>query len=247
MPRLAEQSAPRGLREDMPCQSAPTNPRNAVVSAATVSGPVWRPQSVAGSFNVVAQRAGPVSPSSDSQASRPPSPQASRVRSRFSARPSQQRPLAGPAVGTERAHAEPLRLRDSQAGGQGRDAEPREAAAARGFEAESAARGLRSGDLGATGGSDSELRRAEGRVDAAPASSTPAPGVGARVALRLIRVYQATISPSLGKVCRYEPSCSHYAYEAIERFGLLKGGWLGAKRLARCRPLGGRGYDPVPY
>ena len=65
-------------------------------------------------------------------------------------------------------------------------------------------------------------------------------------ALALIRIYQRTISPGLGNVCRFQPSCSHYAYEAFERHGLLKGGWLTVKRLARCRPYGGNGYDPVP-
>jgi putative membrane protein insertion efficiency factor len=66
-------------------------------------------------------------------------------------------------------------------------------------------------------------------------------------ALLLIRFYQLAISPALGRgVCRFEPSCSHYAYEAFERHGLLKGGWLAAKRLASCRPRGRMGYDPVP-
>jgi putative membrane protein insertion efficiency factor len=64
--------------------------------------------------------------------------------------------------------------------------------------------------------------------------------------LNLIRLYQRTISPNLGPLCRYEPSCSHYAYVAIERHGLLRGAWLSLKRLSRCRPYGGRGYDPVP-
>ena len=62
----------------------------------------------------------------------------------------------------------------------------------------------------------------------------------------LIRIYQRAISPSLGNLCRYAPTCSHYTYESIERHGVLKGGWLGARRLLRCRPWGGSGYDPVP-
>jgi hypothetical protein len=68
----------------------------------------------------------------------------------------------------------------------------------------------------------------------------------ARAALSLIHGYQRAISPSLGNLCRYQPTCSHYAAEAIERYGLLRGGWLALKRLSRCRPLGGSGYDPVP-
>jgi putative membrane protein insertion efficiency factor len=59
-------------------------------------------------------------------------------------------------------------------------------------------------------------------------------------------VYQRAISPTLPPMCRYEPTCSHYAREAIERHGALRGAWLAARRLARCRPLGGRGWDPVP-
>lgn len=64
--------------------------------------------------------------------------------------------------------------------------------------------------------------------------------------LAIIRIYQRTISPGLGNVCRFEPSCSHYAYEAFERHGLLKGAWLTAKRLSGCRPYGRSGFDPVP-
>jgi putative membrane protein insertion efficiency factor len=64
--------------------------------------------------------------------------------------------------------------------------------------------------------------------------------------LRLIHAYQGLISPSLGALCRYEPTCSHYAVEAIERHGVLRGVALTLGRLSRCRPLGGRGYDPVP-
>ncbi len=62
----------------------------------------------------------------------------------------------------------------------------------------------------------------------------------------LIRGYQKAISPGLGNLCRYEPSCSHYAYEAIERHGAIRGVALAARRLGRCRPFGSSGYDPVP-
>lgn len=68
-----------------------------------------------------------------------------------------------------------------------------------------------------------------------------------RAVLRaLIRGYQILISPWLGPRCRYYPTCSHYALEAIERHGALHGGWLGVKRLGRCHPLREGGYDPVP-
>lgn len=62
----------------------------------------------------------------------------------------------------------------------------------------------------------------------------------------LIRVYQLTLSPLIGPVCRFEPSCSRYAAEAIARHGPLRGGWLAAHRLCRCHPWGGSGLDPVP-
>jgi uncharacterized protein len=64
--------------------------------------------------------------------------------------------------------------------------------------------------------------------------------------LGLIRIYQSTVGPALPPSCRYQPTCSHYAYQAIERYGLLRGGWLAIKRIARCQPFGGHGYDPVP-
>lgn len=67
-----------------------------------------------------------------------------------------------------------------------------------------------------------------------------------RPVLALIRFYQVAISPGLGPRCRFEPTCSHYAYGAFARHGLLKGAWLTIRRLASCRPGGGRGYDPVP-
>ena len=70
--------------------------------------------------------------------------------------------------------------------------------------------------------------------------------VPSRLLLGLIRLYQRGVSPGLGAVCRYEPSCSRYTYEAIERYGALRGGWLGLKRIARCHPGRAGGYDPVP-
>lgn len=64
--------------------------------------------------------------------------------------------------------------------------------------------------------------------------------------LSLIRLYQAAISPMLGVACRYEPTCSAYAHEAIERHGAWRGLRLAVSRLSRCRPGGGGGWDPVP-
>ena len=66
------------------------------------------------------------------------------------------------------------------------------------------------------------------------------------LALGLIRVYQNTLGPSLPPACRFQPTCSRYAYAAIERHGVFRGGWLALRRLARCQPFGGSGYDPVP-
>ncbi len=62
----------------------------------------------------------------------------------------------------------------------------------------------------------------------------------------LIRAYQLVLSPLLGPSCRYAPTCSHYAIEAIGRHGAWRGGWLAARRILRCHPWGGSGYDPVP-
>ena len=102
--------------------------------------------------------------------------------------------------------------------------------------------------------------RAEGLVNLASTSEREGQGpplqrpgaarersFGVRAALFILSFYKAYLSVLVAGTCRYEPTCSRYAYEAIERFGVLRGGWLGLKRLLRCHPLSGKfGYDPVP-
>ncbi len=61
-----------------------------------------------------------------------------------------------------------------------------------------------------------------------------------------VRAYRLVLSPYVGHGCRYQPTCSAYALEALDRHGALKGGWLTAKRICRCHPFGGSGSDPVP-
>ena len=70
--------------------------------------------------------------------------------------------------------------------------------------------------------------------------------IPAYAALLVIRSYQAVISPMLPASCRYTPSCSAYAAEAVERYGAVRGGWMAARRIARCHPFTPGGYDPVP-
>ncbi|PQA58865.1 membrane protein insertion efficiency factor YidD [Siphonobacter curvatus] len=62
----------------------------------------------------------------------------------------------------------------------------------------------------------------------------------------LIRIYQGAFSPYLGNSCRYTPTCSQYAIQAIEKHGPWKGSWLALRRISRCHPWGGHGHDPVP-
>lgn len=62
----------------------------------------------------------------------------------------------------------------------------------------------------------------------------------------LIKFYQLVISPTLPASCRFTPTCSQYGIEALKKHGVFKGGWLTIKRIAKCRPGGGSGYDPVP-
>jgi putative membrane protein insertion efficiency factor len=67
-----------------------------------------------------------------------------------------------------------------------------------------------------------------------------------RLFIGIIKLYQILISPLLGPNCRFHPTCSHYAIEAIARHGVLKGGYLSVRRLIKCQPLHGGGFDPVP-
>ena len=68
----------------------------------------------------------------------------------------------------------------------------------------------------------------------------------ANILILLIKIYQLTLSPFIGRNCRYTPTCSNYGIEAIRKYGAIKGGWLTIKRVASCNPWGGSGYDPVP-
>jgi len=78
-------------------------------------------------------------------------------------------------------------------------------------------------------------------------ANTPTRGLPVRAALFALRFYKAYLSMFMAGSCRYEPTCSRFTYEAIERFGVVRGSWLGCKRLLRCQPLSRRfGYDPVP-
>ena len=67
-----------------------------------------------------------------------------------------------------------------------------------------------------------------------------------RILLRLIRIYQIVLSPLLGRSCRFHPTCSEYAMEAIRTHGSLRGSWLATRRLGRCHPWHAGGHDPVP-
>ena len=68
----------------------------------------------------------------------------------------------------------------------------------------------------------------------------------AKILISMVRAYQYCLSPWVGWQCRFIPTCSNYAIEALQRFGAVRGSWLTIQRLLRCHPLGGRGYDPVP-
>lgn len=70
--------------------------------------------------------------------------------------------------------------------------------------------------------------------------------LGKRAALWVLRFYQRFISPALPPSCRFTPSCSEYTYQAVAKYGVLSGIWLGTKRLLRCHPFSAGGFDPVP-
>jgi putative membrane protein insertion efficiency factor len=77
-------------------------------------------------------------------------------------------------------------------------------------------------------------------------AGAPAPGRAARALLLGIEAYRLLLAPLLGGHCRYEPSCSRYADEALRRHGAARGAWLAVRRLLRCHPFHRGGYDPVP-
>ncbi|MBI3359853.1 MAG: membrane protein insertion efficiency factor YidD [Chloroflexi bacterium] len=83
--------------------------------------------------------------------------------------------------------------------------------------------------------------------DPAPLASIARERPATALALALIRFYQLTVSRMLPvNTCRFYPTCSHYGYEAIEKYGIFKGGWLAFTRILRCQPFFPGGYDPVP-
>jgi uncharacterized protein len=70
--------------------------------------------------------------------------------------------------------------------------------------------------------------------------------IAKNIALQLLRGYKSTISPVLPTACRYVPTCSEYAMEAVDRYGAVRGSWMSLRRVLRCHPFAGSGFDPVP-
>ena len=83
-------------------------------------------------------------------------------------------------------------------------------------------------------------------LDACASARPPAEGLAVRAALVALRAYKLLLSPVFTGACRFHPSCSTYAADALRAHGLVAGTWLSVRRLARCHPFGGSGYDPVP-
>lgn len=96
------------------------------------------------------------------------------------------------------------------------------------------------------GASDAQARDGGVTMPTAEGTLTGLAALPRRLLAAAIRVYQRVISPALPPACRFTPSCSHYALEAITRHGALRGSWLAARRLARCHPFHPGGFDPVP-
>jgi len=143
---------------------------------------------------------------------------------------------------------------DSGPAGQRRGAQPHEAPHPRDL---SAAPGIDCGRMGR--GAEPAPGRGDGHLPdfgARAAAAIPTGSASGRVAkfavpiktivLGIIRFYQGCISPTLPSSCRFYPSCSAYAYEAVEKWGVRRGASMAVRRLLRCRPFAGRGYDPVP-
>ncbi len=83
-------------------------------------------------------------------------------------------------------------------------------------------------------------------LDACATDRPPVEGLAVRAALAALRAYKLLLSPLFRGACRFHPSCSTYAADALRAHGLVAGAWLTVRRLARCHPFGGSGYDPVP-
>jgi uncharacterized protein len=89
--------------------------------------------------------------------------------------------------------------------------------------------------------------REEDRLKSVPPAAAEEQSVAVKAALAALRIYKVYLSVLFAGSCRFEPTCSMYTYGAIERFGVMRGSWMGLKRLLRCHPLSRRfGYDPVP-
>ena len=155
---------------------------------------------------------------------------------------------------TQRVTAIPFWRHNADPSGESRAAQPDETPLAGGLPASPHGPARRLGYPGESsraGGEGPFSEFGEGSVAALP---EPAPSRNLRgvarqvksIALGLIRFYQACLSPLMPSSCRFYPSCSAYAYEAVEKWGPWRGIHLALARLVRCRPYGGRGYDPVP-
>jgi uncharacterized protein len=231
------------------CRSALISQRSVAASESTDFESEWLLLRAVGFFNDDERRAGSVSPfSSDPEGARSPLAPSSGLRPSLQDGSARRRPADRGAFGEKRPDMEQVRLFNLEAGRERGDAESGPAPAAGDPAPATAAGRLRHRDRGATGGGGERLREPEGGGGEAVGAGAPdrRAGVAARTVLALIRAYQRGISPGLGTLCRYQPSCSHYAYEAVERYGAIRGSWLGVRRLVRCTPLGRGGYDPVP-